>query len=353
MESHQVSLRKLVEYFDNVVSVVGFCLNLTLLYLIIYKTSFRLRDYRPILLQNCLIDIFFNIINTMTKTQVDQKNGNFYMYMIGPLENITAPYNNLLICLWVFSLFYCLTGVPVQFVYRYILIVRASKVTFVHYFSLLISALLAALIYALWTVYTFLHNEPRWKKASVLLQEDPNYSEGLPNFVVASIDEWPLRILFIYAYFLVCVVYIITIFSSTKVWRHLKSMENQMTVQVQDAHRQITVTLFFQAIIPCVVSLIPIITAVTMAFIHGNVPGLGLILALLYTAIPIVNPLLTLIVVRNYRRNAIYMIEKICGKRNTRVEPTTAPMTHQGVMSKTSQGAPQGTSSMDFIEQFA
>ena len=33
--------------------------------------------------------------------QIDQKDGNFYMMMIGPLMNVPAPWNNYLICLWV------------------------------------------------------------------------------------------------------------------------------------------------------------------------------------------------------------------------------------------------------------
>ena len=243
-------------------------------------------------------------------------------------------------------MFYCLTGVPVQFIYRYVLIVKGSKVTFFHYFLLLFSALTAALIYASWTVYTFWHNESHWQAAKVLLEADSNYNNSLPNFVVASIDEWPLRILFIYAYVLVCVVYGIVIFSNMKVWHHLKNMESQMTVQIRDAHRQITTTLILQAIIPCVVSLIPIITAVTMAFIHANVPRLGHILALLYTIIPVANPLLTLIVVRNYRRNVIHMITRLCGKSSGKI----GPMTSSGMPRMVPQEM-KGMSSTDILEQ--
>jgi len=347
-ESHPFNLKKLIQIFDDIVSVFGFGLNFILLYLIIYKTSIRLRDYRPILLQNCLIDVFFATVNTLTKTLIDQKNGNFYMFMIGPLDSVPIPYNNLPICLWVFSLFYCLTGIPVQFVYRYILIVKGTKVTFIHYCLLLASALVGALIYASWTVYTFWHDETRWQKAKILLEADSNYNDSIPKFVVASIDEWPLRILFFYAYFLVSVVYGIVIFCNMKVWSHLKTMESQMTVQVRDAHRQITTTLIFQAIIPCVVSLIPVITAVTMAVIHANVPTLGFILAMLYTIIPVANPLLTLIVVRNYRRNVLLMVGKLCGKWNMQV----GPMTTTTMLQLTPQDA-KGISTSDLIEQMA
>ena len=121
-----------------------------------------------------------------------------------------------------------------------------------------------------------------------------------------------------------------------------------MTVQVRDAHRQITTTLIFQAIIPCVVSLIPVITAVTMAVIHANIPTLGFILAMLYTIIPVANPLLTLIVIRNYRRNVLLMVGKLCGKWNTQV----GPMTTSEMLQPTPPDA-KGISTSDRIEQIA
>ena len=43
-------------------------LNVLLLYLITYKTTNRMKDYRRILLQNCLIDMLFNFVNIITKS---------------------------------------------------------------------------------------------------------------------------------------------------------------------------------------------------------------------------------------------------------------------------------------------
>ena len=67
MQHPAIDLRKILDITDNVILITGLVLNLTLLYLIINKTNKRLTDYKPILLQNCLIDIFYNTINAVTK----------------------------------------------------------------------------------------------------------------------------------------------------------------------------------------------------------------------------------------------------------------------------------------------
>uniref|UniRef100_A0AC34RKU0 G protein-coupled receptor n=1 Tax=Panagrolaimus sp. JU765 TaxID=591449 RepID=A0AC34RKU0_9BILA len=165
--------------------------------------------------------------------------------------------------------------------------------------------MLAALAYASWTLYTFWPNQEKWIEKSRLLRADSIYSEGIPNFVVASIDEWPLRILFIYAYVLVVISYGLTIFCNVKVWRHLEAMESQMSIQNRDAQKQINRTLIIQALIPGIVVLTPIALAVTLAFLHTNIPGIGLLVSFLLSIIPLANPLLTLIVVKNYRQTII------------------------------------------------
>lgn len=63
-----IDLRGLIEHLDNVISVVGLILNSILLWCILTKTTNHLKDYKPILIQNCLVDFFYNIINTITKT---------------------------------------------------------------------------------------------------------------------------------------------------------------------------------------------------------------------------------------------------------------------------------------------
>uniref|UniRef100_A0AC34Q787 Uncharacterized protein n=1 Tax=Panagrolaimus sp. JU765 TaxID=591449 RepID=A0AC34Q787_9BILA len=150
-----------------------------------------------------------------------------------------------------------------------------------------------------------------WEEKVILLQQDRLYAEGIPNFVVATIDDWPLKVLFVYAYLLVGISYILTIFFNLKVYYNLKSMENQMSFHAKDANKQISTILIVQAVVPGIICLFPIALAVTLAFLHTNIPGIGLCLGLTFSIIPSVNPFLTLVVVRNYRRAIMTNLEKV------------------------------------------
>uniref|UniRef100_A0AC34QWH9 Uncharacterized protein n=1 Tax=Panagrolaimus sp. JU765 TaxID=591449 RepID=A0AC34QWH9_9BILA len=200
-----------------------------------------------------------------------------------------------------------MTSVPVQFFYRYLMIVRRIEITVSQNVAMLFLAFIGALFYYLLAVFVFWPgpNAHSYEPMAALLRQDPIYGENLPIFVVASIDEWRLRTLFSYAYFLTIVTYAIIIFASFSVWRYLKNMENEITIQIQDSNHQITRTLFIQAFIPCVICLVPVAVVVTVTVFHGNVPGLTSGLIWIWSIIPVANPTCTILSINNYKKCVI------------------------------------------------
>ena len=45
-----------------------------------------------------------------------------------------------------------------------------------------------------------------------------------------------------------------------------------------------------------------------MVFLKANVPGVGIAVSLLWSWIPVVNPLMTIIVVKSYRKSVIHWL---------------------------------------------
>ncbi|KAE9553639.1 hypothetical protein FO519_003140 [Halicephalobus sp. NKZ332] len=113
-----VDLKKIGELNEYVCSLLGIFLNMLLCYLILFKTTSRLQIYKRVLLQNCFLDIFYNVINSVTHCQADFKEGNFFVLLNGPLRHLPMPWAAYSIALWVFALFFCVTGVPIQFLFR-------------------------------------------------------------------------------------------------------------------------------------------------------------------------------------------------------------------------------------------
>ena len=166
--------------------------------------------------------------------------------MTGTFGHISSPYNNYLICFWIFGLYLCVTSLPVQFVYRYFLIVKGAKVTERQYIGMLLASLIPPLIHVCYSFYTFWPEEPEFSQKQKMLEEDAFYFRDTPSFVTADIRHWQLSGLFFYCYFLIFVSYAIVIWANYKVWKHLKLMETHMSVQTRDAHHQMTRTLIIQ-----------------------------------------------------------------------------------------------------------
>uniref|UniRef100_A0AC35GJD0 Uncharacterized protein n=1 Tax=Panagrolaimus sp. PS1159 TaxID=55785 RepID=A0AC35GJD0_9BILA len=92
-------------------------------------------------------------------------------------------------------------------------------------------------------------------------------------------------------------------------------MEHHMTVNTKDVNQQMTLALIIQAILPLFVLLLPIAVTILMLFARASIGGIGISVSLLLSWIPIVNSLITIIVVKSYR-NAVLKILCHFSKRN-------------------------------------
>uniref|UniRef100_A0A914Y8E1 Uncharacterized protein n=1 Tax=Panagrolaimus superbus TaxID=310955 RepID=A0A914Y8E1_9BILA len=79
-----------------------------------------------------------------------------------------------------------------------------------------------------------------------MLEADAFYYKEYPNYITADMRDWPLMSIVLYATLMVTVSYSIVIWTSYKVWKHLKAMENHMTVNTKEVNRQMTVALITQ-----------------------------------------------------------------------------------------------------------
>uniref|UniRef100_A0AC35F4U0 Uncharacterized protein n=1 Tax=Panagrolaimus sp. PS1159 TaxID=55785 RepID=A0AC35F4U0_9BILA len=82
-----------------------------------------------------------------------------------------------------------------------------------------------------------------------------------------------------------------------------------------------------QAITPLLICLFPILVTVTMVFLRANVGGIGLVLSIFYSLIPIGNSLVTIIAVKSYRR-AVMSFFKCFRKTNQVFSSTGGTFVH-------------------------
>uniref|UniRef100_A0AC34FKQ0 Uncharacterized protein n=1 Tax=Panagrolaimus sp. ES5 TaxID=591445 RepID=A0AC34FKQ0_9BILA len=114
------------------------------------------------------------------------------------------------------------------------------------YLALLIVAVFGALSFSLHFAVVAWPNEKTCNIATALLEEDIFYFRGVPKFMTAFIQEWPLRINFAYGNFVVFVSYGITVYTSWKVWKKLKDQSTNFSAETRKLHSQMTKTLVVQ-----------------------------------------------------------------------------------------------------------
>uniref|UniRef100_A0A914PY53 G protein-coupled receptor n=1 Tax=Panagrolaimus davidi TaxID=227884 RepID=A0A914PY53_9BILA len=155
-------------------------------------------------------------------------------------------------------------------------------------------------VIGLW-IYAELSEIDLYENKVSLLKSDPYYFREIPNFISAQIQRWPLRFCCAAAYSLVLISYGITIYTSCKVWKKLKSAYCFMLPATRQMHNQMTKTMILQAIIPLIFILFPIGIVLTAVFFLVDIPGFGIICNSVHCWIPVVNPLVTIISIKYYR----------------------------------------------------
>uniref|UniRef100_A0A7E4VQW1 G protein-coupled receptor n=1 Tax=Panagrellus redivivus TaxID=6233 RepID=A0A7E4VQW1_PANRE len=116
-------------YWVHIVSTVfGVFFNGVLLYLIKNHTRPEMRKYRRILYQNCLLEVLYAVVSGISQTKVETF-GEVNLITPSGVPSATRSEANIITAIWVFSLYAVIFFVPVQFFYRYLIIVREVVIT--------------------------------------------------------------------------------------------------------------------------------------------------------------------------------------------------------------------------------
>lgn len=119
------------------------------------------------------------------------------------------------------------------------------------YAGLVIAAVFGALTFSIHFGTVAWPNEKSQMIGKALLENDIFYFRGAPKFMIAFIEEWPLRINFAYGNFLVAISYGIVLYTSWKVWKKLKDQSTIFSAETRKLHSQMTKTMVVQVCFKC------------------------------------------------------------------------------------------------------
>ncbi|KAI1710557.1 serpentine type 7TM GPCR chemoreceptor srd domain-containing protein [Ditylenchus destructor] len=138
------------------VAICGFCLNILLIWLILKKSVKEMKIYSKILLQTCFIDfVLLTFIGSVQPIYIVSDGWNL-MVPNGPFRTIGHPWNFLLMASWFFMVHISISTNCVPFIYRYLVICRSRAVSAFQYFLMLVACALVITVYfclLTWSTY--------------------------------------------------------------------------------------------------------------------------------------------------------------------------------------------------------
>ncbi|KAI1707206.1 serpentine type 7TM GPCR chemoreceptor str domain-containing protein [Ditylenchus destructor] len=224
-------------------AILGIFVNSLLIWLIVYRSVAEIRPYSRILLQTCVIDIYTIITMIVLQPVFVIVSGWNVMYVNGPARYSALPYNFILMLLWMFGFYFSIISNALQFFYRYLVLCREVKISSLRYLLMLLTASIPVFGY-LWIVCCVTYPDPSSRISSFTAQISFNINET-----------------------------------------------NQI------------VQIAYGAILPCVSSLLSIIAVLTSVLVvNASSVNYMAYITMPVHWIPVLNPVITIIVVRSYRR---------------------------------------------------
>uniref|UniRef100_A0A7E4VA67 G protein-coupled receptor n=1 Tax=Panagrellus redivivus TaxID=6233 RepID=A0A7E4VA67_PANRE len=298
--SYQSDLLSQLECAEIIVSYIGLCINVLLIYLIRHHTIKNITPYKPILYQNCVTDFIYTISTIIVRPIIDVQNGTafFFVRTIIPYE---SPYVTKFLAIWFddFALMLYIAVVPVQFLYRYIFIVKRIRVTRkLHGFMLSVAVSCCAFNASLFYM-TVKDCHKNMVEGLKILSADPAYnSENAKHFVFSNTHNIYLFLYFGSFLLLTIISGLIIIFTSHAVWKNTRNLKSLVA---RDAHDQMTRILLLQVGIPVFLCFIPVSFFIINTVLYTGPSLIPKMVLPVVSMFPIVNAILVMYFMKSYR----------------------------------------------------
>ncbi|KAI1714734.1 serpentine type 7TM GPCR chemoreceptor srd domain-containing protein [Ditylenchus destructor] len=287
--------------------VLGIFFNSLLIWMIVYCSEAEIRPYSRIFLQTCVIDVYTIITMIIVQPVFVIVSGWIVLYENGSARYLPLPYNFILMLIWLFGFYFSIISNALQFFYRYLVLCSGIQISPLRYLSMLLTASIPVFGY-LWIHYNFTY--PDLSRPIALLTSqifiDINENAEIVILAYSAALSWHLLCLSVIIFDVAC--YAVIIICGIKIRKTIlkASQQQQFSSRAITYNRQISITLALQAILPCVGSLISMIALLTSSSVGkaSSVYFMVFVTVPLHW-LPVLNPVITIIVVRSYRREVL------------------------------------------------
>ncbi|KAI1706121.1 serpentine type 7TM GPCR chemoreceptor srd domain-containing protein [Ditylenchus destructor] len=283
-------------------AILGIFFNSLLIWMIVYRSVPEIRPYSRILLQTCVIDIYTIITMIVVQPIFIIVSGWNVMYDNGPARYLPLPYNFILMLLWIFGCFFSLISNALQFFYRYLVLCREMKISPLRYFLMLLTLSIPVFVY-LWIMGGITYPDTSRPVSEVASQIFLDTNETVEIVIIAYSTSlsWLFNCVYVVTFDAVC--YAVIIICGIKIRKCIANAAQQLSSQAVMYNRQISITLALQAILPFVSSFVCMLSLLASALVVKESSAyIEAFVTIPLHWLPVLNPLITIIVVGPYRR---------------------------------------------------
>uniref|UniRef100_A0A914PIJ5 Uncharacterized protein n=1 Tax=Panagrolaimus davidi TaxID=227884 RepID=A0A914PIJ5_9BILA len=239
-----------------------------------------------------------------------------YLIPEGILGNLSPTASHIGLVLVGFFMNFNVAILPVQYIYRYILICYRKSITLKYFILLCFTASLLplAIVYgyvtACWpdsyfSLYVQFLNKPEW-----LLSNGK-----IPGFVACRLLELEFTNLLNNILFII--VYVIIIFCSFKVILNLRQLKRTTTKNSQKMQTQITLILLVQALIPLIIQVFPQVAGnIASKMSPESFAYFNIAMMILTAWAPLTYPICTIFIIGSYRGALFKYCRYLVGKKS-------------------------------------
>ncbi|CAD5210417.1 unnamed protein product [Bursaphelenchus okinawaensis] len=299
----------------------GFIFSSTMLYLVLFKTTGALKPYGRMLLFCSITDITYWAMDNLVQVKAKLTDGVFMARLEGPASYFEYDNQAKAMALFVCALALIHTILPAQYYFRYYAVTKSQQ----------LSGIRTVIVYFLALSFAILMGWCAYVGYSISATVRPEYNYGvlwyrevpLPKVLYADIRNIYHKLYFFYSGALVTSCYVLLLLYAYKTLNHLKINSKMYSERTKSMQRQLSRALLIQSVLPIFTSIAPILFICVPSFFYLDTGKLAMVCISITSWIPVFNPLLTITVIKPYRRAITTLLaRKSVNPSNTRDDPS-------------------------------
>ncbi|KAH7724991.1 Protein SRJ-14 [Aphelenchoides avenae] len=325
-----LSLRDIHHYNERVASVLSLVLNGILSYLLITEKNETLKPYSRILLQNAIVDVIYVFACLAVEFQVELNNGVMIFIVNGYFKEWPIEWHYLLIWIWITVMTMTVQVVPIEFFFRYMLVVKKKLLNIWEMLGCCSIAFLLGAWDATLCVLACMQTPNPHEDYGDLMQHPMWFDRnGTQTTFLAADRSQPFLLLFIFSGTTMDIgAYTLMLLLSLKTHGILVGMKGEMSAKTSYMQKQMNRILAAEALSVLCISITPVAIFMMFLFFRWTIVGSGLVLTMIMAWIPIINPITKILLVGPYRRRvlprACLSIEEAQMRRSTEKEKSNS-----------------------------